>query len=94
MRDSIPAKAVAVLALLAVAGCGAPPVSTSGTDNGQVPLDTLFTHDGCTVYRFRDGGRSHYWVNCPGRIDSQRTESCGKNCTTTHDDSIQTTERP
>jgi outer membrane biogenesis lipoprotein LolB len=34
-------------------------------------VDRLFTHDGCTVYRFMDKGSSHYYVNCNGGTFSQ-----------------------
>lgn len=52
---------------LALAGCGgkAAPVKVENT------LDTfevgkLFDVEGCTVYRFRDAGRYHYFASCPG----------------------------
>lgn len=42
-------------------------------------VDKLFTVDGCSVYRFYDGGRNVYFTNCPGQ--TQYTQSCGKSCT-------------
>lgn len=42
-------------------------------------VEKLFTHDGCTVYRFEDAMRLHYFTTCKGSVGSYRT--CGKNCT-------------
>lgn len=57
-------KAIGMLCALAAGGCAAEPVATRGTDNTEVSVDTLFTHEGCTVYRFEDSGRQHYFVKC------------------------------
>jgi hypothetical protein len=49
----------------------------------------MFTHEGCTVYRFFDQ-RYHYYVRCQG-AESARTlssASCGKNCS--YEDEIPT----
>jgi hypothetical protein len=57
------------------------PISISTTDNQNIAVDKLFTHDGCIIYRFRDRGYNHYFTKCE-KADS-RTESmqgCGKNC--------------
>ena len=59
-----------VVALL-LTGCAKDPISTSATDNAQFKLEALFTHDGCTIYRFMDNGYYHYWTNCKGTIDSR-----------------------
>ena len=45
---------------------------------GQFQVETLFTHEGCTVYRFQDD-RTVYYTNCQG--GAQWQHSCGKNCT-------------
>lgn len=62
--------------------CSADPVARTVTDNSQIPVDTLFTKDDCTVYRFADGGY-HYFVKCKGvaSASTMTTESCGENCT-------------
>ncbi len=72
---------VAALAL-AVAGCMRKPVETGKSDNAEIPVDRLFTKDGCTVYRFVDGGNSRYFVRCDGAASSSTgwNESCGKSC--------------
>lgn len=72
---------VLVIALSAIlAGCSKAPerVDTVGSD---FAVHTLFTHDGCTVYRFRDSGRFIYYANCHGDTTTSWRESCGKNCT-------------
>lgn len=67
----------ALAALLALAGCGKPAETTSraGLD---FTVDRLFTHDGCSVYRFSDAGSYRYFTNCSGTVEWR--ESCGKNC--------------
>jgi hypothetical protein len=76
-----------ILVLLALAasgvGCYASPVAVSATNNDQVPVDTLFEHDGCTVYRFHDGSIPHYYARCSGSSPAAQTMTpvrCGKNC--------------
>jgi hypothetical protein len=66
-----------ILAVIALAGCSKrAEISTSvGAD---FVVDRLFTHEGCTVYRFSDGGYSRYFTNCSGSASWR--ESCGKNC--------------
>ena len=40
-------------------------------------VEKLFTVDGCTVYRFSDGGYK-YFTNCKGNVEW--IENCGKAC--------------
>jgi hypothetical protein len=77
------------LALVACAEKGSyvPTVPSVGGANFNV--QKLFTTDGCTVYRFHDSGRNHYFTNCTATV-SQYTESCGKSCTTTKSREIPT----
>lgn len=72
-----------LLILLAFLACDHEPVAHEPTDNAAVPVDTLFTKDGCTVYRFYDGGRNRYFARCEGAATTttMSTESCGKGCT-------------
>ncbi len=67
-----------VLLLLA---CPQDPISTETTNNLNVPVEVLFNHDGCTMYRFEDGGRDHYFARCPESVTTVSPQSCGKNCT-------------
>ena len=85
-----------LIALLCLQGCAKDPVSVSGTSNGDVKVATLFEHDGCTTYRFVDAGEHHYYVKCSDSNKvttiSTKTESCGKNCTRSYDENIDTVE--
>lgn len=53
-----------VVLLIVLSGCDVDPVSQSNTNNKEIQVDLLFTHDGCNVYRFNDGGNNHYFVKC------------------------------
>ena len=66
--------------LMALAGCGERAVEIRPTDNAAIEVETLFTKDGCTVYRFNDAGR-RYFVRCDsGQTRTEWSESypCGK----------------
>jgi hypothetical protein len=79
---------MACLALLPlVAACVNDPVATSPSNNADIHVDQLFTHDGCTVYRFKDGWY-HYYVRCKGEPAVTTLSCMGKGCK--DDDSIQT----
>lgn len=51
---------------------------------GAFKVEKLFTHEGCTVYRFSDS-RPIYYTDC---TSTHWSRSCGKNCT--HDESVET----
>ena len=61
----------------ATTGCSKPP-ETSTKVGVDFQVDKLFTHEGCTVYRFNDVGY-RYFTNCKGAVEW--VESCGKGCT-------------
>lgn len=75
------------LALLALVGCSrraesSAPAGVVVDGVAEFRVERLFTHDGCTVYRFRDS-YERYFTRCDGvaaRSDTQWSESCGKNC--------------
>lgn len=71
-------KLLIALAVVALAGCTKPAETTTAVGKDFV-VETLFTHEGCTVYRFTDGGSNRYFTNCSGSTSWNR--SCGKNCT-------------
>jgi hypothetical protein len=80
------ALAIIILTAAALAGCEEKPIATIETDNPAIKVNKLFTHDGCTVYRFIDSNYQ-YFVKCTAPagqvITAQQTisrESCGKNC--------------
>lgn len=86
--DNRPGLMLALLGLTIIVGsmltgCAKDPEQRQRV-NARFDVDTLFTKDGCTVYRFDDNGHFHYFTNCSGATMSR--ESCGKNCT--HDVSI------
>lgn len=66
-----------ILALLTLSACGKPAESTTQV-GVEFVVHKLFTHEGCTLYRFYDGGYARYYTNCSG--STSWTESCGKNC--------------
>ena len=76
-----PGLAVAAAGCLILAACGNDPVSTSSTDNPNVPVSKMFEFEGCKVYRFKDAGAFVYYSNCPGSTTAFHSESCGKGCT-------------
>ncbi len=55
---------LALLGLLLLIGCENKPVATTQSSNTKVPVDLLFEHDGCKVYRFEDGGYPRYYAKC------------------------------
>lgn len=82
-----------LVAAVALGGCMTPPVASAQTDNEQVAVDTLFTHDGCTMYRFRADYRYHYYARCSGsqpEVQTMSPVSCGKNCV--RDETVATIE--
>lgn len=54
--------AAAACAILALVACSKQPESSQR--KGAFNVDTLFTHDGCTVYRFVDGAQTVYYTKC------------------------------
>lgn len=66
-----------LLAVLLSSGCDNRPVSVNSTNNPEIQIEKLFTHEGCTVYRFRDGS-THYFTDCRGSVSE--THTCGKGC--------------
>jgi len=67
-----------------------PPVASSRSNNATIEVQTLFTHQGCTVYRFVDAGY-HYYVRCDSphaELATMSHDNCGRNCR--RDETIQT----
>lgn len=63
-------------ALLVLSGCYKSPESSSSAGaGGGITVAKLLTVDGCTVYRFYDGG-FRYFTNCSG--STEWTERHGK----------------
>jgi hypothetical protein len=56
-------------------GCSAPAaIGSIESNNPDVHLELLFSHDGCDVYRFHDGG-SRYFVKCSGHATTSVMET-------------------
>lgn len=74
-------KKLSIILVVFIFGCAGDPELRSATENPDYSVDTLFTHDGCTVYRFDDAGKFRYFANCKsGQTSTTWAESCGKNC--------------
>ena len=74
-------KFVIALSCLALVACVEPAESTADSSNINIPVEKLFEVDGCTVYRFPDGGYTRYFSNCKsGRSEVTYQQNCGKNC--------------
>lgn len=87
-KKAIPILSLAVL----LAGCGKEPERVERSTNPAIQVETLFRHDGCTMYRFEDGGRKHYFSRCGAVAETIGTHSelCGKRCTRQIDENITT----
>ena len=59
------------------------PAESSATVGREFKVEKLFTHEGCTVYRFFDD-RHVYYTNCQGSTQSR----CGKGCEQTVDTDV------
>jgi hypothetical protein len=71
---------------LVLAGCSRPAEHHDTTSNPEIEIEELFTHHGCTVYRFYDSpvplASPQYYVDCgPGSASVVYRRSCGKGCT-------------
>ena len=74
---------ITMASLVLLAGCQsdrAPEASAAVGVGYQV--DRLFTHDGCTVYRFVDSSYNRYFTRCDGAASSEvswsESHQCGK----------------
>jgi len=78
---------------LLLLSCAQTPVREAVSNNPNVPVAMLFEHEGCTVYRFFDNGRYHYFARCgDGGTSTSSQRSCGKNCV--RDEEIRTETVP
>jgi hypothetical protein len=70
-----------LVSMLLLTACLEKPAQSAATVGVEFVVETLFTHEGCTVYRFKDSGDYRYYTNCSGSTSWTTTESCGKSCT-------------
>ena len=95
MRTSFLFYSAPLFALIVTACSPTPPIAVSATNNEDINVETLFVHDGCTMYRFRDYFSYHYYARCqagsaPPTAQTMSVIRCGKNCV--RPDDIATTE--
>lgn len=76
-------KLAIAFSILLLSACGADVMETKDTGNTGVTGGKLAVMDGCTIYRFQDGGerRYIYFVKCGNTVNTSWERSCGKNCT-------------
>ena len=73
-------RAIAIAACaLVLAACGNPAEHSTPAGVG-FNVDRLFTHEGCTVYRFSDAGWYRYFTKCAGAASSSTSWSEGRPC--------------
>lgn len=63
-----------LLIIFSITACTGP--SENQLIKNTYEVDTLFTHEGCTVYRFKDVFHSIYFTNCHG--ETSWRQSMGK----------------
>lgn len=49
--------------------------NTKPVNNETYEVSYLFEHDGCKVYRFKDGSNYVYFTNCNGNVTSIKNDS-------------------
>lgn len=60
------------------------PISKEKPENNQTyEVEYLFEHDGCKMYRFRDGDRYVYFTNCTGNVTALKGDSAKSRVQTT-----------
>ena len=72
-----------LLPLLLLTGCTVQqPISQApALNNHAYNVEYLFEHEGCKVYRFRDGGYYVYFTNCNGEATARTDSTAIKNTT-------------
>ena len=68
-----------LLLIITITSCNKEALNKTQTNNPNFNVELLFTKDSINVYRFEDGGRSHYFT----KNLTIQTVSCGRNCTYT-----------
>lgn len=61
--------------------CNKTPEEVIPTTNPEIEVQRLFTHDNCTIYKFKDGGANHYFTKCKdAKSETLTLQPCGKGC--------------
>lgn len=66
---------VVTMLIVGLSSCASPIYSRPAENNQGYTVDYLFEHDGCKVYRFRDGNSWVYFTNCTGNVTSITSDS-------------------
>lgn len=71
---------IILTSVVVLLGCEKP-AESSASAGVEFRIDRLFTHDGCTLYRFSDAG-ARYFASCDGAYSAEVSwhESCGNGC--------------
>lgn len=77
-----------IASALMLSACSKPSEEAKMVGTGEIKVERLFTHEGCTVYRFTDYRFVHY-ANCSGTTTTTENYPCGKS-TCTRDVSVAT----
>lgn len=77
MRRTVIKISLLVITVMGVYSCTTPmPLVSGKADNNKTyPVEYLFEHDGCKVYRFQDQGNWVYFTNCKGDVTSIKNDS-------------------
>ncbi len=68
--------------------CTRPALETVNSSNPNIELELIFEKDGCKMYRFYEGNRYIYWVDCRGQVVSSYDVHQNKTNITKYDQSI------
>ncbi len=69
------ARIFSVLLIFVLSECVRRPQQVLSTSNRNYTLDLLFEHEGCKMYRFKDGDRYVYWTDCRGKVETAYRET-------------------
>lgn len=77
MKSTVTKKLITTVILMMVGfvSCVRAPQQVLTTSNQNYTLDLLFEHEGCKVYRFKDGERYVYWTDCRGKVETAYQDS-------------------
>lgn len=73
-------RVIIALILLLLVGCKQEALKVIPTNNDQFKIEELFTHSGCTVFRFNDDRPVYYTVCDRNQTSTQSLFNCGKGC--------------
>ena len=72
---------IKIILLFMMVSCSKEVLEKIETNNVDINVSYLFSHQGCSVFRFYDHGDAIYFSDCSQDFKYTKNESCGKNCT-------------